>query len=60
MHVARLRIVGEGMDQLVDLREKTLQIGRGRDNDIVLPDASCATRTGTTSSSICKARTARG
>lgn len=40
MHVARLRIVGEGMDQLVDLREKTLQIGRGRDNDIVLPDAS--------------------
>lgn len=37
--MARLRILGgDGVEQLVELREGRLQIGRGRDNDIVLPD----------------------
>jgi hypothetical protein len=38
--VARLRIVGgEGVEQLVELREARLQIGRGRENGLVLPGA---------------------
>jgi len=37
--VARLRIIGgDGLEQVVDVREQRLQIGRGRDNDVVLPD----------------------
>ena len=37
--MARLRIVsGEGVEQVVEVREQRLQIGRGRDNDVVLPD----------------------
>ena len=37
--VARLRIVsGEGVEQVLEVREQRLQIGRGRDNDVVLPD----------------------
>jgi hypothetical protein len=37
--VARLRIVnGEGTEQVVDLTGTRLQVGRGRDNNIVLPD----------------------
>lgn len=35
----KLRITGgDGAEQGIDLGEATLQIGRGRDNDIVLPD----------------------
>jgi tetratricopeptide (TPR) repeat protein len=38
--VARLRIVsGDGTEQVVDLTGTRLQIGRGRDNNIVLPDS---------------------
>jgi tetratricopeptide (TPR) repeat protein len=40
MNVASLHIVGEAMDQTIDLHEQKVQIGRGRDNDIVLPDAN--------------------
>ena len=37
--MARLRIIGgDGLEQVVDVREQRLQIGRGRDNDVVLPD----------------------
>ena len=37
--MASLRIVGgDGAEQVVELRERKLQIGRGRDNDIVLED----------------------
>jgi len=37
--VARLRIVsGDGTEQVVDLTGTRLQVGRGRDNNIVLPD----------------------
>ncbi len=37
--MARLRIVsGEGVEQVLEVREQRLQIGRGRDNDVVLPD----------------------
>jgi pSer/pThr/pTyr-binding forkhead associated (FHA) protein len=37
--VARLRIVGgDGVERVVELRAGKLQIGRGRDSDIVLPD----------------------
>lgn len=34
-----LRIVGDGTDRLIELRQTKLQIGRARTNDIVLPDA---------------------
>ena len=35
----KLRITGgDGAEQAIDLGEGTLQIGRGRDNDVVLPD----------------------
>lgn len=35
----RLRVVGDnGVEQVVDVGEGRLQIGRGRDNDVVLPD----------------------
>lgn len=38
--MARLRIVGgEGVEQLVELRDARLQIGRGRENGLVLPGA---------------------
>lgn len=37
--MARLRITcGDGIEQTVELREQKLRIGRGRDNDLVLPD----------------------
>lgn len=37
--MARLRIIGgDGVEQLVELRDRRVQIGRGRDNDIILPD----------------------
>ncbi len=37
--MARLRIVsGEGVEQVLEVSEQRLQIGRGRDNDVVLPD----------------------
>lgn len=37
--MARLRIVSvEGVEQVIEVREQRLQIGRGRDNDVVLPD----------------------
>lgn len=37
--MARLRVVGDnGVEQVVEAGEGRLQIGRGRDNDIVLPD----------------------
>ena len=37
--MARLRIVsGEGVEQVLEVSEPRLQIGRGRDNDVVLPD----------------------
>ena len=37
--MARLRIVsGEGVEQVLEVGEQRLQIGRGRDNDVVLPD----------------------
>jgi pSer/pThr/pTyr-binding forkhead associated (FHA) protein len=37
--VARLRIAsGDGIEQAVELRDHKVRIGRGRDNDIVLPD----------------------
>ena len=36
--MARLRIVGgEGVEQVLDLSEERLQIGRGRENGLVLP-----------------------
>ena len=35
----RLRVIGDnGVEQVVEVGEGRLQIGRGRDNDIVLPD----------------------
>jgi hypothetical protein len=38
--VASLRIIGDdGSERVVELRDRKLQIGRGRDNDIVLPDS---------------------
>ncbi|CAN5744332.1 hypothetical protein BH18ACI5_BH18ACI5_21440 [soil metagenome] len=38
--MARLRIVGgEGVERVLDLREGRLQIGRGRENGLVLPGA---------------------
>jgi hypothetical protein len=38
--VARLRIIGsDASEQLVELHQHKMQIGRGRDNDVVLPDA---------------------
>lgn len=37
--MARLRIIsGDGVEQVLELRDQRLQIGRGRDSDIVLPD----------------------
>lgn len=39
MNVPRLRIVGGPFEQTIELREQKVQIGRGRDNDLVLPDA---------------------
>ena len=37
--MASLRIVGtDGTEKLVELRERKLQIGRGRDNDVILAD----------------------
>jgi predicted component of type VI protein secretion system len=37
--VASLRIVGaDGSEKVVELRDRKLQIGRGRDNDVVLAD----------------------
>lgn len=37
--MTRLRVIGDnGVEQLVEVGEGRLQIGRGRDNDIVLPD----------------------
>lgn len=37
--MARLRVLGgDGAEQLVEVGEGRLQIGRGRDNDVVLPD----------------------
>lgn len=37
--MARLRIAsGDGIEQTVELRDHKIRIGRGRDNDIVLPD----------------------
>ncbi|HJR60853.1 MAG TPA: FHA domain-containing protein [Vicinamibacterales bacterium] len=37
--MARLHIVGgDGVEQWVEVRDRRLQIGRGRDNDVVLPD----------------------
>lgn len=37
--MARLRIVsGVGVEQVIEVHEGRLQIGRGRDNDVVLPD----------------------
>ena len=36
--MARLRIIGgDGVEQMLDLREARLQIGRGRENGLVLP-----------------------
>jgi tetratricopeptide (TPR) repeat protein len=38
--VARLRIVGsDGVERVVEVREPRIQIGRGRDNQVVLEDA---------------------
>jgi pSer/pThr/pTyr-binding forkhead associated (FHA) protein len=38
--MARLSIVGgNGVEQVVELSDRRMQIGRGRDNDIVLPDS---------------------
>lgn len=38
--MASLRIIGDdGSERVVELRDRKLQIGRGRDNDIVLPDS---------------------
>ena len=40
MTVASLRVLGaDGSEKVVELRERKVQIGRGRDNDIVLDDA---------------------
>ena len=38
--MASLRILSDdGSERVVELRDRKLQIGRGRDNDIVLPDS---------------------